>query len=192
MIGKLAKVIWVLAGLFCLLALADRWEWTQPLWEKVLPEVVLARRPSPSEIQISQLCKRMSALKRKITDIAQAKADSTTKRHDLLERLSAGISTEGPIPEVEQLMKNDPVATALVWSVDAEDRRLLELERDLTKQTAELARLEARVIALRNGVSQVDPAESVKPSDELRAENSGETDYDRYRRIICEATQLIQ
>ena len=190
MIGKLAKVIWVLAGLFCLLSLADHWAWTRPLWEKALPEVVLTRGPSPSETQIGQLRERIDALKRQIADIEQARAGSTAKRRDLLARLRERIGSDAQDAEAERLMKDDPVAAALVRSVDAEDRRLLELEGDLTEQRAVLTRLEARVIALRNGVSQVDPAESARPSDELRTENSGETARDRYRRIIREVTEL--
>jgi len=190
MIGRLAKVIWVLAGLFCLLALADRWGWTHPLWEKVLPEVVLARRPSPSEAQIGQLSERIDALKRQIADIEQARVGSTAKRRDLLARLRERIGRDASDAETEQLMKDDPVAAALVRSVDAEDRRLVELGRDLVERRTELTRLEARLIALRNGVSQIDPAESARPSDELRTENSGETDRDRYRRIIREATEV--
>ena len=190
MLGKMAKIIWVLAGLFCLLALADRWGGARPVWGKALPEVLLARRPSPSETQIGQLGKRIDALKRQIADVEQAKIDSTMKRHDLLTRLGERIGNDTPDAEVERLMKDDPVAAALVRSVDAEDCRLLELERNLVEQRGELTRLEARLIALRNGVSQVHPDESTRPSDELRTEDGGETERDRYRRIIREATEL--
>ena len=190
MIGKLTKVIWVLAGLFCLLALADRWGWTRPLWEKALPEVMLARRPSPIETQIGQLGERIDALKRQIADIEQTKAGSMANRRDLMARLRERIDNDAPDAETERLMKDDPVAAALVRSVDAEDRRLVKFGRDLTERKTDLTKLEARVIALRNGVSQVAPADSARPSDDLRTENSGETDHDRYWRIIREATEL--
>ena len=186
MIGKLGKVIWVLAGLFCLLALADHWGWTGLLWQKALPEVVLTRRPSPRETQVDQLDERIDALKRQIAYIEQTRASSMEKRDDLLTQLRDRIRSDGSEEEAEWIMKNDPVAAALVRSLDAEDQRLIELRCYLIERRKNLTKLEARLIALRNGVSQVSPAELAKPSDELRTENSGETNYDRYLRIIRE------
>lgn len=187
MIRVTAKLICVLAGLYCLVALADRWGWTEPLWAKCWPQTVLPRRPSPAEVHAAELQSRMETLKREIAALREARSASAEKRRDLLVQLRDRVASNPGQTDMARLQADNPVAFALVRSIDAEDRREAEDGIKLAELEAQQSRLEARRIAANNGVSLVDTAEPTSPSDGLRTETSDSGPDDRYRRIIREA-----
>ena len=192
MLRVLTKTTCILSGAFCVVALADSRNLTRPLWDKVLPEVVLARQPSPCETQTKEIEDRVETLAREIAALEQAASVSREKRRGLLVRLRNQVGTDDAtgLSNVEGLTNEDPVASALVRAIDAEDQREQDLARQLDDARAKRAQLEARLIALRNGVSQVEPYEPARPSEQLRAEGTGETAADRHRRIVREVMEL--
>jgi len=192
MLRALTKTTCLVAGVFCLVALADRRNLTRPLWDKILPEVVLARQPSPCEAQTKEVEGRVETLAREIAALEKAAIVSREKRRGLLVRLRNQVGTDDAtlLSNVERLTREDPVASALVRAIDAEDQRERDLARQLDDARAKRAQLEARLIALRNGVSQVEPHEPMRPSEQLRAKGAGETAADRHRRIVREAMEL--
>lgn len=188
MIRTAAKVICVLAGLFCLLAWADRRGWTRPLWARLLPEVILTRQPSASEVQIAELENRIETLKREVFSTKELRAAGSTKRRELLSQLCEQVGDPGEQRfSLESLMQGNPLVSALVRSVDALDQKDAELQRKTIDQQAELKRLEARLVSLRNGLRFVEAATDMTPPDGMETENDGSTAFERYDRIIREA-----
>jgi hypothetical protein len=187
MIRATAKLICLLTGLYCLLALADRGEWTNPLWAKIWPSTLLPRRPSPAEVHAADLDCRLETVKRQIADTVDSLNAATTKLHDLVRQLRDRLGGTDDTDDLGRLQADNPVAFALVRAVDAEDRQQAERRRKLADLEGQLARLEAQQIAAANGVSLTDPVEPDRPSDELRSETGDESADSRYRRIIREA-----
>jgi len=187
MIRATAKLICVLAGLYCLLALADRWGWTEPLWAKYWPLTFMPRQPSPAEAHAAGLAGRLKTAKQEVAkqhDLIDASAE---KRHDLVRQLGEKTSEAEGMNDLTRLRAENPVAFALVRSIDAEGLRLAELRRKLADLEQEVARLEARRIAASNGVSLIDPLKSMGPADELAAPADDENVEARYERIIRDA-----
>jgi hypothetical protein len=191
MVRKLAILICVIAGLWCLLALGDSWDWTRPAWQKLMPEVILPRRPSQSELQIAQVEARLVELRHQIASAEQIHNDLVHQRGGLVAKLreQIGPHTSCLPAEAKQLLKDSPIAVALIRSIDALDRRDAELSRELAGLRSELELTEARLIALRNGVGLIEVTEPSRPSDGLRPERVGGAD-ERYQRILCEAMGL--
>lgn len=190
MIRVTAKLICVLAGLYCLVAFADRRGWTETLWDKVWPQTLLPRRPSPAEAHAAGLERRMETVKCQVADARDSLNVSTSKRNDLARQLRERLGERDEADDLARLQIANPVAFALVRSVDAEDRRQTECRRNLADLDGQLAQLEARRIASDNGVSLTDPVEPVRPSDEMRTETGDESTESRYRRIIREAKNI--
>ena len=184
MIRMMAKLVCILAGLCCLLALADRRGWTDPLWATCWPQVVLPRRPSHTEEQVANLESRLETIKQETSDARDSLAVIAGKRRKLLKELRDCLGDGTDPDDMARLPSDDPVAFALLRSIDAEDRKQAEGRRELANLERERARLEARRIAASNGVSLIDP---VAPSEQLRAEAGEESAADRYRRILREA-----
>jgi len=187
MIRATAKLICILAGVYCLLALADRWGWTEPLWAKCWPQTVLPRRPSPAESYAADLEPRLAAVRRKIAEATDSLDASGRKRRELVGQLRRRLDGRNETDDSVRLQADNPVAFALVRSIDAEDSRQAENRRSLTELERELARLEARRIAADNGVSLTDPVANSGPADQLRAETGEESAEARYGRIVREA-----
>lgn len=194
MIRAMAKLICVLAGLYCLLALADRWVWTEPLWVKYWPLTLVSRQPSPAEVHAADLAGRLETTKREVARLHDLLSASGEKQRDLIRQLDGKTSDTEGINDLTRLQAENPVAFALVRSIDAEELRLAELRRKLADMEQEVARLEARRIAASNGVSLVDPLKSMGPADELAIPADAENVEARYERIIREAkeTELAQ
>ena len=189
MIHMTAKLICVLAGLWCLVALADRWGWTEPLWAKCWPQTILPRRPSPAEAHAADLETRLAAVRSEIAAANESLDASADKRQELVVQLRQRLGGYDAAGDAARLQTDNPVAFALVRSVDAEDCRQAETRRKLSELERQLARLEARQIATDNGVSLTDPLEPAGPVDELRAETGDESTEARYGRIVREATK---
>lgn len=187
MIRVTAKLICIVAGLWCLLALADRWGWTEPLWAKCWPQTVLPRRPSPAEAHAADLETRLAVVKRQIAEATESLEASSRKRQELAGQLRQRLDKQNGTDDATRLQSDNPVAFALVRSIDAEDRRQAETGRHLAELERQLARLEARRIATDNGVSLTDPVEPSGPADQLRAETGEDSAEVRYGRIIREA-----
>lgn len=188
MIRAIPNVIFVLAGLWCLLALADRWGWTEPLWEKGWPQTILPRRPSPVEVQAADIEARTAVLRTQIAETKKVMAASAGKRQGLIARLMQQLHDNGSAGDAACLETDNPVAFALVRAIDADDQRQAETRRMLSEMDRQLARLEARRIAVDNGLSLIDPVASSGPGEHLRAETGEESTATRYERIVREAT----
>ena len=187
MIRATAKLICVLAGLWCLLALTDRWGWIEPLWANCWPQTVLPRRPSPAEVHAADLEARLASVRSQIAEAKGALDASADRRQELVGQLRQRLGGHDSAGDAARLQTDNPVAFALVRSIDAEDRRQAETRRKLSELERQLARLEARRIATDNGVSLTDPVEPSGPADQLRAETGEESAEDMYGRIIREA-----
>ena len=189
MIRKAAGLVCILAGLYCLLGLADRWGWANPLWEKAWPQAILPRRPSASEIRTAELDSRVQALKQQISACRKTRAKSAGERCELVRQLREQMGDHAGPLELTCLKEDDPVSFALVRSIDAEERKDIQSQGRLEELEAELSRLEAQQIAVRSGVSLVEPITPSTPSEQLRSESGEETTESRYQRIIREARQ---
>jgi hypothetical protein len=184
-----AKTVCLVAGLFCLVALADGRNLTVPMWKCLMPPVLLPRRLSASESQMSGVQARREVIRREIAETEEARQTCARRRDDLMGRLRAQIAGKdvGEM-EVEQIMKADPVTAALVRSIDAEGVRGENLNRRAAEQNAEMVRLDARIIALQSGVSLTERVEPERPSDHLRPEGSqAESEAARYADILKQA-----
>ena len=188
MIRVTTKLICILAGLYCLLALADGRGWTEPfVWAKVWPRTVLPRRPSPAEAHAADLANRSATVRQQIVKATESLGAFSRKRQGLVRQLRQRLDEHNGMDDPACLQADNPVAFALVRSIDAEDRRQAEARRELAELEQKFARLEARRIATDNGVSLTDPVAPSGPADQLRAETGEESAGARYRRIIREA-----
>lgn len=190
MIRKMAMAACVIVGVSCLIALADQGGLTDPLWAKVWPRVVLARRPSPAEVYASDLSGRVEAVRRRITEAKELLITAAQRRQDLLRQLRERLREADDAGDLGRLQEQNPVAFALIRSVDAEDRKQAESQQSLAELEAQLASLEARQIASQNGVNLAEAGEQMRPSDELRAETGNESMEVRFQRIIRDAKNV--
>jgi len=191
MVRKVAISICTVTGLWCLLALADGWNWTCPAWQRLMPEAVLPRRPSSSELLITQTDARLEELKYRIASAEQARSDLAQQRGELLAKLQEQVCPQMSYlsAETEQHLKDSPIVAALIRSIDALDRRDEELSHELGELRSELEHTEAKLIALRNGIGLIRLTEPSRPSDDLQPAGPDGVD-ERYQRILCEAMGL--
>jgi hypothetical protein len=191
MVRRIAILICALTGLWCLLALADGCDWTRPAWQKLMPEVILPRRPSQSELQIAQVKARLEELSHKIASTEQTRNDLAQQRWELVAKLQEQASPKVSClsAETEKLLKDSPIVAALIRSIDALDQRNGELSHELAGLRSELEHTEARLIALRNGVGLIKLTEPSRPSNDLQPAGPNGVD-ERYQRILCEAMGL--
>jgi hypothetical protein len=112
---------------------------------------------------------------------------SSENRQRLVRELGMQLGGVDNVTDSAGYQSENPVAYALIRSVDAEDLKLSELQQRLSGLEGEAARLSARQIAARNGVSLVDPTEDIGPADELASPAAAETVETRYERIVDQA-----
>jgi uncharacterized coiled-coil protein SlyX len=190
MIPATAKLICALAGLYCLLAVADRAGRTDPMWTATWPKTLLPRRASAAEVRAADLEARIQAVNGQIAETRDSLNAGTERRHDLVKQLRDRLGQSDETVDLVRLQVDNPVGFALVRSIDAEERRQAEYRQDLAELEGQLAQLEARQIAASNGVSLTDAVEPARPSDELRTETGEESAEIRYRRIIRDAKNV--
>jgi septal ring factor EnvC (AmiA/AmiB activator) len=174
MIRTAVKVTWGMAGLLCLLALADRWGWLMPLWSKLFPEVLLSRPLTACEIQIAELAKQIEATHNDISTLKEVAAASEEKRRTLEGQLveRAGYNFRFG-PQNSPRFKTDPVAVALDAAISAAHRHEAETQAEIKRKESEIDRLKSRVIALQNGVSPLKLTGLTRPSEQLPREDGG-------------------
>ncbi len=198
MIRAVVKTVCLFAGLLWLVALADKWGWLSPVWASILPEVVLPRALTIREVQMAQLEQKVEATRAEIETLRGAKSDSRQKRRALLnelrERLGHSVDPFDDAKPVAQSeakpnTERDPVVQALVWSVDAEDRRGTMIEAKLKRSQADVDHLQSRLVALKNGVSLIELNTLTRPTERLPSQDETERSVDRFNQIVREATE---
>ena len=95
----------------------------------------------------------METVRLQIAEARESLDASGRKRGELIGQLRERLAGHGGSDDPARLQTDNPVAFALVRSIDAEDRRQAESRRELADLERQLARLEARRIAMVNGVS---------------------------------------
>ena len=182
----------IVTGLYCLLAWVDRRGWAQQAWQRVLPTAVQPRRPSVSELQMAELSARMEQLRLEIDGVRKAQDELAAERKRLLAQLREKIArSASPAVAPDQLLRDDPVAAALLQSIDAEDQKAAGIENQLRERKFILDHLEARLIALNNGIDLLDQSDLPWESEEASSQGAGITTQDRYRRILREALHTV-
>ncbi len=194
MIRVAARMLWLFGGLLWLIGLADQHGWLSPVWAKFLPEVVLARPLTARELQMAQLGKQIEAGRAELKTLQEARRASQEKRHALLGQLRKRLRySAAPFNESKPIAKSvaerDRVVRTLVWSVDAEVRQGSQIDAKIQQAQTEVEHMEARLTALQNGLSQVEPTRVVRPTDELVQNEEIETSADRFRQILREAME---
>lgn len=192
MIRRSAKLICILAAAYCLLALMDRWRWTDPVWAKIWPQTVLPRRPSPAEARAAELESRLEVVRQQINATRSSLAEICSRRRELQGQLRDQLMLVDAIGPPPHLEAEYPVVFALVRSIDAEDSKERAANERIALLEGGAARLQAQQIAAESGIPFVNPSELAGPSDQLRAlAAEGDTDS-RYQRIIQEAQSSEQ
>ncbi len=191
MVRKGTTLICILAGAWCLVTVLDSRGWLKRLWDVGLPVVILDRKPSPTEVQSAEVEKGISEVERHIDSILVSRKRLAAGRSELLTRLQEQIAVvrSGETPNARRLVMDNPIVTALVRSIDAEDRRDAELAVKFTDLRRQLERMQARLITLRTGTSLIDVDEPRAESNFQRP-NYLEDAHERYERILNEAMSL--
>ncbi len=218
MLRTIVIVTCILTGFWCLLALADGQNWTQPAWEQLLPQAVLPRRLSPTEAQAARIESRIAEVKGEIGTTMEKRNEISRRRLELLGKLreqvveartdeqgsyadptetaegeshlpspqTDGATGEKTSSDIRKLLEDHVIVSALVRSIDAENRRDTELAARQAERKTELERLQGRLIALQSGTVLADADEPVRPSDGLRPEGANPAS-ERYEHILREA-----
>lgn len=189
MIRAIVTVTWITAGVVTLLGLADRCGWLMPLWSRFFPELVLARPLTPREAQALHLANQIEASTKEVGTLRGATTNAKNKRRELLQQLRGRLGQANYSDNVDSLEMADPVVTALVWSVDSEEKRIAEIEVRIGRTQAQERQLRSRAIALENGVSPSELIELTRPSGQLSRENGEQGPTERFRRIVREALE---
>ena len=93
MLRSIIILICMLAGLWCLLALADAQDWTRPVWDRLMPQVLLPRRLSPTEMQMAQAESRIAEFTRDVAVTTRGRDEIARGRCELLAQLCKQAAT---------------------------------------------------------------------------------------------------
>ena len=183
------KLIALLAGLLCLVALADQLDLTKPLWNRLWPETILPRQPSPYERYQREIEDRRIVLRRQIANLEKGLTVSRQNRKELLCQVHNQVYPTSKFLDPNQLQREHPIAFALIRSIAASDQKLADDQNKLNRLRNDLVQLEARVIEARNELP-LPEMELIGPSAAMELQDGSESAEKTYQQIIAEANNL--
>ena len=184
MLRRLAILTTVLSGVFLAASTLDQENRLESLWAATVPPVVLERKPTPMEKHRMGLRQRIDAARGHVEDVTQNIHDGKSKVADLRRQLAEQLDGRTiPATRTAEYLREHPIVAVLVRSVDGQQERLRKVDLELAIARKNLGDLEARKMALDNGVSMIEPES--RPSDALEAEDSAHrTVQERYADIL--------
>ena len=195
MLRSLLKLFLMLSIVLSIVCLADRYNFTELVWEKTLPVTILPRKLSPSEVALLEIDSQKTAANKRVSEIEQQMRNVEVKRSQMLASLSkqCGMKKINYETDVTEIMKDSLIA-ATIRSIAASDDNLSQLGKELRIQEKALRQFEARKVAIQNGVSPETLQTNVTPSERIRL-NEDVADYSRkkhYEEIFHEALKNKQ
>ena len=165
----------------------DRRGHLTPLWLALSPPVMLPPAPDARVAAAEKLGARLAQVK---SETAQGQLRTRENRHRLehlrMQLAQRFASHPPPGDQATQIMEGDPIAAALILSIAAEQHRGEALDQQSLALAQLQAQLEARLIALSNGVA-VEQLQLDSPLQQLRLTASEADDQQRRYGAIVRA-----
>ena len=190
MLRRLAILTAVLSGFYLTASVLDRMNWLESLWAGITPRIVLERTPTPMEKHRMGLQRRIDAACGGVEDLTRSIRDGESKLADLRRQLAEQLDGQAiPANRTAEYVREHPIIAVLVRSADGQQEELRKAKLTLAFARKDLADLEARKMALDNGVSMIEPES--RPSDALEAEDSAHcTVQERYADILRQSSAV--
>lgn len=188
MLRTLFNVLLVLTAAVSIGGWADRRGLLDSVWRRTLPVETLQPKPDAQARAASMLESRLASLNRDEDELLSQQAKGNEQRSSLGGELAghlAGRHSEDC--DVTSLMAKDPVASALILSIAAEESRAGNVEERLESSRAEVARVQGRLIAVRNGVVEAQSEASSPLAQIGSSKTQGNEEQQQYVRILNEA-----
>ena len=190
MLRSILNMLFMLSAVLSIVCFADRYNFTDIVWEKTLPVTILPRKLSPSETALLGIDSQINAANIHMDEIKQKSRDEEAQRSKMLASLTEQCNMKkiNYETDVAEIMK-DPFAAATIRSIATSDDNLSELQMELSALEKAWRQFEAHKIAIQNGVSLEALRTNKTPSERIRF-NEDMADYSRnkhYKKIVHEA-----
>jgi hypothetical protein len=144
---RFVTLISIVSGVWCLVIMADQCGWTRPIWDRLIPEVILPRPLTQAEVWAMELESRMKNLQQEIQAIEEQCGLSQEYRKKLAWQLKQRVGHTW-MGNMESTLSNDPIVKSLESAIDNEDRHNEELTSRILDLKTEQARLKTKLISI--------------------------------------------
>jgi uncharacterized small protein (DUF1192 family) len=137
----------ILSGVWCLVIMVDQCGWTRPIWDRLIPEVILPRPLTQAEVWVMELENRMANLQQEIHAIEEQCGLSREMHKKLVWQLKQRVGHTW-MGNMESNLSDDPIVKSLESAIDNEDRHNEELTSRILDLKTEQARLKSKRISI--------------------------------------------
>jgi len=184
-------LILIILSLISILGFFDRSNLGEMIWEKILPLETVFPKPSSEALYLVEIEERIGLTKKKISQYQRDKQALIKNRKTLLISLNDLLKSNNATDEEQArlLVDQNPVAAVTVRAIRAEDKRLTQLNMNLAQLNSEQSRLEARLLAVANGINSPGPYKNIPwPTNQTKSMQGRTTKLkDNIKHILKEA-----